>query len=341
LKVLILKPSSLGDVIHALPVARLLRRHFPGAEIHWWLNRELIPLLERDPDIRRLVPFDRKRWARPAGWGVVVGTLRDLRAEHYDWVLDLQSLARSSVVGWLACGRFTAGLRDWREGAPLLYDIAIPRPSPQTHAVDWYLELLRHLNVPVDRHFEWLPENPDGATLVRSRWPQLTSGRWIALQPGARWHNKRWPAESYRELARRLLAQDPNLQIAVLGGRDEAALAETIVTIGSHRVLNLAGRQSLPELVETLRSVDLLVTNDTGPMHIAVALGKPVVALFGPTDPRRTGPYGQLNHVLHVDGLECAPCLKARCRYHEPIACLTRLSVDRVTHAVHDRLKAL
>ena len=335
MKVLILKPSSLGDVVQALPVARLIRAHRPDAAIDWFLNRELAPLLEGDPDVRRIVPFDRKGWVGPLGWPEAWATVRDLRTRAYDWVVDLQSLARTGSIAWLANGGFTIGLDDTREGASGFYDVAVARPSPTTHAVDWYLEVLRHLGVPVHRRFEWLPIRENAAATVRARCSEPGT-RWIGLQPGARWLNKRWPTEHFAALAQRL-AEDPSLRIVVFGGRDDAALAAPIAAAVPGRIHNLCGRIGLPELVEWLRVCSVLVTNDTGPMHIAAALGTPVVAPFGPTAAERTGPYGQLDSVLRVS-LPCAPCLKPTCRLGEPMACLRRIGPEWVHGEVRRRL---
>ena len=335
MKVLILKPSSLGDVVQALPVARLIRAHRPEAEIDWFLNRELAPLLEGDPDLRGIIPFDRKGWVGPLGWPEAWSTLRSLRTRRYDWVIDLQSLARTGAIAWLANGGFTIGLDDGREGAPGFHDFSVPRPTPATHAVDWYLGVLRHLGIPVHRNFEWLPAREWAAAPVRARCAEPGT-RWIGLQPGARWTNKRWPVESFAVLAR-MLARDPSLRIAVFGGRDDAALGAAIAAASPGRVQDFCGRLGLPELVEWLRACAVLVTNDTGPMHIAAAVGTPVVAPFGPTAATRTGPYGQIDTILRVN-LACAPCLKPTCRNDEPMACLTRIDPERVHAEVRRRL---
>ncbi|MBN8248736.1 MAG: lipopolysaccharide heptosyltransferase II [Verrucomicrobia bacterium] len=338
MKILILKPSSLGDVVQALPVARLLRLRFPGATLHWWVNADLAPLLEGDPDIARIVPFERRRWANPESIGRGVTALRRLRAERYEWVLDLQGLARSATLAWLVRGRLTVGLQDWREGAPALYDVSVPRPSPATHAVDWYLAVLRALEVPVDRPYEWLPLRPAAAAAVAAR-SDAPETLWIALQPGARWTNKRWPVERFAETAQRLLSGNPQCRIAVLGGSADRPLGAAIAAAGGSRVLDLSGRLTLPEMVEWIRRCAVLVTNDTGPMHVAAALGRPVVGIFGPTDPRRTGPYGQTDRILRVP-MPCAPCLKPACHLAEPLACLTRISVEAVVGAVTARLSS-
>ncbi len=332
MKVLILKPSSLGDVVQALPVARLLHRARPDAEIHWWLNRELVPLLEGDPDVARVIPFDRKRLGRLSGLPRLVTHLNALRAERYDWVIDLQALARSAFVSWYARGGFTIGLDDRREGAPAFYDKAVPRAGFTTHAVDWYLDVLRALAVPVDMAFEWLPPRPEVHRLLRCRIPSIDPDC-IALQPGARWDNKRWPLEHFRQLIGQLRSRLPHTQILILGGDGDRPLGATLAGEGRAGVVDLTGQLDLQELIEVMRRVRALVTNDTGPMHIAAALGRPVVGLFGPTEPARTGPYGPQHRILRHE-LPCAPCLKSRCRWRDPIGCLVgiepRLVADEV-----------
>ncbi len=156
------------------------------------------------------------------------------------------------------------------------------------------------------------------------RHPQL-----IVFQPGARWANKCWPAEHFSELIGLLAGKFPAARFAILGGKEDHLLGEIISPVAPERCLNLCGQTSLPEMVEWIRLSDLLVTNDTGPMHAAAALGKPLVALFGPTEPRRTGPYGQLENVLRLD-LPCAPCLKSVCHFEQPEECLRALSPARV-----------
>ena len=320
MKILILKPSSLGDVIQALPVLRLLKRHRPDSKIFWWIDSALAPLLEGDPDLTGIVRFERRRWGQPQHWPEMLRSLRWLREQDFDWVIDLQCLARSGAFAWLANGKFLIGLDEVREGARGFYDLAVPRKSFHTHAVDWYLAVLPQLGVPVHDHFQWLPERPALAARVRSKWP-TDRARWIAVQPGARWENKRWPVENFAELVRRLAEEFSTTHFAILGSGEDKPLGEIIARAAPARCLNLCGQTSLPEMVEWLRICGLMVTNDTGPMHAAAALGKPLVALFGPTEPRRTGPYGRLESVLRIE-LPCSPCLKSDCAYEKPNECL-------------------
>lgn len=337
MKVLILKPSSLGDVIQALPVLRLLKLHHPDSEVFWWVDAGLAPLLEGDPDLVGIIPFHRRRWTSPWRWGEVWASLRSIQGHRFDWVIDLQSLLRSGVVAWLARGGLTVGLDDHREGARGFYDLIVPRPSYHTHAVDWYLGALPLLGVPVHQNFVWLPERPQVAQAVREKW-HPEPGRWIALQPGARWLNKRWPAEHFGELVTLLSRRFADARFAILGGEADRELGERIARHAPAHSRDLTGRLTLSEMVEWIRHCELMITNDTGPMHVGAALQKPMVALFGPTEPRRTGPYGQSDKALRHE-LPCAPCMKDTCHYQQPLECLRAITPARVATRVAEILE--
>ena len=344
MKILILKPSSLGDVIQALPVLRLLKLHFPAGEIFWWLDSALAPLLEGDPDLAGVVRFERKRWGKPRHWPEMLRSIRWLRAQKFDLVIDLQCLARSGAFAWLANGKFLVGLDEVREGASGFYDLAVPRKSFHTHAVDWYLSVLPPLGVPVHKNFTWLPERPAVAADLKRKWFgensqfAIRNSQLVLLQPGARWENKRWPVNYFAGLVRLLAEKFPATRFAVLGNREDRPLGEIISRAAPERCLNLCGEMSLLEMIEWVRLCDLMVTNDTGPMHVAAALGKPVIALFGPTEPRRTGPYGQLENVLRIE-LPCSPCLSSDCTYAKPNECLNAISPATVFERVQKQFQ--
>lgn len=328
-KVFILKPSSLGDVIQALPVLRMIRKHHGEAEIYWWLDSRLVPLLEGDPDLAGIIPFERRRWASPLHWDEALKSIRAMRSHRFDWVVDLQSLARSAACAWLAGGEFTIGLEDPREGAHALYDMAVPRPSYDTHAVDWYLGTLAPLGVPIDWNIDWLPLRPRVAQALDEKW-HPERGRWIAIQPGARWTTKRWPTDYYIQVVQRLAELVADAHFAVLGGMDDQEAGRSIAAAAPGRSLDLTGRTSLVEMIEWIRRCDLVISNDTGPMHVAAALGRKVLAIFGPTNPRRTGPYRQIENVLQLD-LPCVPCLATHCRLEaSPLECLRGIRPDVV-----------
>ncbi len=337
MKILILKPSSLGDVIQALPVLRLLKLHFPQAHIFWWLDSALAPLLDHDPDVAGVVPFERRRWAAPVRWPEMLRSIRWMRQQQFDLVIDLQSLARSGAFAWLARGKFLVGLDDAREGARGYYDVAVPRQSFYTHAVDWYLSVLPPLSVPVHDNFIWLPRQAGVAAAVKSKW-RTENKNWIVFQPGARWKNKRWLAGHFAELVRLLAREFSTAHFAILGNAGDKPDGETIRRAAPERCLNLCGETSLPAMVEWIRLCDLMITNDTGPMHAAAALGKPLVALFGPTEPRRTGPYRRIEDVLRIE-LPCSPCLKSSCSWKNPVECLTAISPETVFEFVRKKFR--
>ena len=337
MKILILKPSSLGDVVQALPVLRLIKQHLPASQIYWWLDRRLAPLLEGDPDLAGIIPFERERLGSVWHWPELARSVGRIRAHQFDWVIDLQSLFRSGIVAWLANGGWTVGLDDAREGARAFYDVIVPRPSYHTHAVDWYLSVLPVLKVPVHGNFQWLPIRKAVAAGIREKWP-IGDSRWVALQPGARWDNKRWPIEYFKEVVARLSDAEPSLRFVVLGSSADAPLGRLLYEAQPAKCLDLTGTTSLPEMVEWIRASHLMITNDTGPMHVAAALRKPVVALFGPTEPRRTGPYGALHQVLQQQSLPCVPCMSSTCHYEKPLECLRAIIPSVVARAAATRL---
>jgi len=336
LKVLIVKPSSLGDVVHALPVLRLIKKHLPDSKVYWWIKTSLAPLLEGDPDLAGLIPFDRWRWRWPWHWHEAWQSLQTLRRHRFDWILDLQGLLRSGIVSWLANGSRVAGLEDNREGVQAFFDVALPCPFPNAHIVDRYLSVLPLLGVPASGDFQWLPVRSLALEAVNSRW-HPGGLRWIILAPGARWANKRWPAEYYAELVRLLAERQPDLQFAILGAAYDRDLGAFITSANPGRCLDLTGLTTLPELIEWLRLGEVVVTNDTGPLHLAAAMDKPLVALFGPTNPLRSGPYGKIAQVMQAN-LPCVPCMKDFCRLENPLECLRVITPAAVARKIEESI---
>ena len=308
---------------------RLIKLHRPDSRVYWWVENGLAPLLEDDPDLAGIIRFHRKGWARPRNWSHVFRDILWMQEQRFDWVIDLQSLARSGAFAWLANGALTVGLDETREGARGFYDLAARRQTWHTHAVDWYLSVLPLLGVPVHNRFDWIPSRGACAASLRQRWPDLDGTPWVIVQPGARWLNKRWPAGHYSRFVSELALQRPSARFAVLGSGEDRPMGEAIARSLPGKVLDLTGRLSLPEMVEWLRAASLMVTNDTGPMHVGAALGIPLVGLFGPTEPFRTGPYGQVQNTLRLD-LPCVPCMGSRCKIARPMECLTALPVEGV-----------
>ena len=320
MRILILKPSSLGDVVLAVPVLRSLKKAYPASEIYWWLSSDLLSLLEGDPDLTGIIPFRRRKWHSPSNVRSLVADTQRLRSLHFDWIIDLQGLFRSALFGWLVHGKVFVGLSDYGEGAHLFFDVAVERSHDKVHAKDYYQGVLTPLKIPIAQDFEWLPLRPRIQEAILSAFP-VREKRLVILVPGARRANKRWPIQHFIDLVGRLAAEREDLQFVVLGGPADREPGELIHQASPERCWNLAGKTTLAEMVEWIRLSTLVVTNDSGPMHVAAALAKPVVAIFGPTEPRLTGPYGPLGHVLQAK-LPCVPCMKDRCHHWPRFECL-------------------
>lgn len=303
-KIAIIKLSSLGDVIHALPVARALRRALRGVHLTWIVEAREYALLKEHPDLDVVVPVDTRLWRRliwrPAGARQVLGKVRRLRhrirAARFDVALDLQGLIKSGLLTAYTGAPVRIGFSadHCREGLNCLFtNRRVRPPASAVHVVDQYLALLAPLGIapgPVEFHVP-IPAAAErhmdeflGEQGVKSR--DLI----VAINPGAGRDNKRWPVEHFRRLADRL-GQEPNVRILLLWGPDEVHMARQIRDGLQARAI-MAPPTDLHELAGLLRRSALMVANDTGPLHLAAALGTPSLGLFGPTRAERNGPYG-------------------------------------------------
>jgi len=274
MRILIVKPSSLGDVIHALPTVALIRRQFPDAHITWLINHELRSLLKHCPVIDERIEFHRRNS------GTWFPLLRQLRRQHFDLVIDLQGLLRTGVFSFVTGAPRRVGLGDAREGARLFYNEIVP--VEHEHAVIRYLRAARHLGCP-DSPVDF-PFGLEGDVPAR---------RLVAVNPLSRRESKVWGDDNFSELLDHL----PLERVILIGSARER---DRIESINRGRARNLAGQLELLELAELYRQCTIVITNDTGPMHLAAAVGTPVIALFGPTDPALVGPYGP-GHIILRD----------------------------------------
>jgi lipopolysaccharide heptosyltransferase II len=260
-------------------------------------------------------------------------SLRTAREKRFDFVLDLQGLSRSAIFGWLANGSTFIGLDNLREGnregAQIFYDRLAPRSPPGTPAPERYAAILQPLGLSRNWNFEWLPKRIEIAETAQRRLGER-SRRWVMLLPGARWETKRWPAEFFAGTIRKLSERHPDLHFAILGGASDKPLAQIISSAQPDNSLDLTGETSLPEMVEWLRCASLVISNDTGPLHVAAALKRPLIAIYGASDPTYTGPYTQSDAVLQATDLECVPCMKRTCAYREHLACLRSITPEQV-----------
>lgn len=356
-RILLIKPSSPGDIIHALPVLRGLRRRFPDAHLAWLVATPFANLIEADPAIDEVIPFDRKRFGRIGrSLGATrefIAFLAELRRRKFQLVVDLQGLVRSGFFS-LACGASTRiGFREARELAWLFYNRRLAKGDGDAHAVDKNYavgDLLGFDNAPLDLRVAITEDDRRHVTALLEasgipREGETGPARYAVLVPTTRWETKCWPVERFGLLAR-LLKQRHDMPSVLVGGPadgDAGRWAVEASNDGSRdgaagSAVSLCGRTTLRQLAAVIDGASIVVTADSTPMHIAAAHGRPLVALFGPTNPHRTGPYGRMDDVLLPD-VDCSPCyIRKRSRCPHDHACMRGLTVERVAEAVAQRL---
>jgi lipopolysaccharide heptosyltransferase I len=302
-KILIIKPSSLGDIVLALPALAALRKSFPRAKISWLVRPEFAPLLRGHPQLDEIIHFDRRylgrAWRDPAAMKELLSLAARLRKCGFDAVLDLQGLFRTACLGWLSGCRRRFGMADAREMAHVFYTHRICRDSDNVHVVDYYLKIARAAGAGCGDVEFVLPDTSGDAGDIIER-SGLSPGRYVVLVPTSAHRSKCWPAGKFAALAERIVSESA-LSVAAVGTAAEKPLVERLCDIAKVAVTNLAGLTNLEELVAVLRSSAAVVSNDTGPGHIAAALGGPVVLIFGRSNPARVAPYGRMDCVAAVE----------------------------------------
>jgi lipopolysaccharide heptosyltransferase I len=321
-RVLIVKLSSIGDVVHALPVASAFKRANSSIHVAWAVDDWTAPLLRGHQAIDRVIVLPSLvKWPKhPRRWVSSLGpALTELQRDRYDVVLDLQGLARSALVSRVARATHRLAREGQREGAHLV-SYGVPLPPPPVHAVDEYLSVARYAGAS--------PDGPPIFDLPVQQEARVRVGRLLAdavgdfdehqqaplvvVSPSASKRRKSWPAEQWA-LVLDMLPRD--VIVAIVGTENQRARHQAIATHG-HRVVDLTGRTTLEDLVALLERASVHLAPDTGSAHIAAALGVPVVSIYGPTSPARLAPYGQASRTIargHLCGLTCpAVCLHRR-----------------------------
>jgi heptosyltransferase-1 len=326
-KILIIKPSSLGDIVHSLPFLNAVRTFFTKTEIHWVIAKGFEGLLEGHPMINRLWIINKDTWEKIKNVKGTINELKwlfkDLKKEQFDLVVDLQGLLRSGVLTAATGAPVRVGFADAREGSRLFYTHKV-EGGKSIHAVDRYLKIAGFLGCDTSDVCFPFPLYKQSSSLSP---PPLKD--YAVLIPGARWKTKIWPPEKFGKLSSKL-----PLSTILVGGKGDIDAANEIVALSNGKAISLAGKTDLKELIEVIRNARFVISNDSGPMHIAAALGIPVFAIFGPTDPSRTGPYGK-GHTIIKEEITCAPCFKKTCTN---VKCMNSLSVKKVYEIIKEKL---
>jgi heptosyltransferase I len=362
-KILLIKLSAVGDVVHTIPVLNKLRRRYPDAQIDWLVSSTIAEFLGPHPAITNVIEFIREDWAkpwRPASFTNSVRLAARLRASKYDLVIDLQGQLRSGLLAQATGTPVRIGFgkpvaRRWeelsrklpdearkhawhgaREGSWLAYSHFIPLPSLEVHAVDRYLAVGPMLGLDDGAADFSFPIPREAADRIDAllHYYDIAKAKLVALAPGTVWETKQWQSEGFAEVARHF--QQKGFAVTVIGAPREHALCDAVAALAPGAT-NLAGETTLPELAALIRRSAICVTNDSGPMHLAVALGRPVVSIFGPTNPMWAGPYHRADAVLQAS-IPCAPCYLrqlSRCMYGHD--CMHKITAQ----AVIDRAESI
>jgi 3-deoxy-D-manno-octulosonic-acid transferase/heptosyltransferase-1 len=350
-KILLIKLSAVGDVVHTIPVLNKLRRRYPSARIDWLATPAIAELLRHHPGISNVVEFDRSEWLRPWRGSAFASSARlahRLKAVGYDLVIDMHGQFRTAVftcatgapvrIGfdrprarvWESSARIMpleARKHAWsgaREGSWLAYTHHIRVPTLDVHAVDRYLSVGPMLGL--DREgADFSFPIPDSASMrIEALLRRHGIGeKLLTIAPGTIWETKHWLSERFAEVARHFMRK--GFGVALIGSGREIPICEEVAG-AAPGIANLAGETTLPELAAVIRRSTICLTNDSGPMHVAAALDRPVVSIFGPTDAVWIGPYRRSDAVLQAK-LPCSPCyLRALSRCPHDHACMRAIT---------------
>ncbi len=338
LKILVRSPNWVGDAVMATPVPRALKGTHPACQIHVWAKSWVAPLWERHPDVDKIITLDdtsRKSLVR------MCGQLHSLRKEQYDLVLILPNSFSSAWLAFWTGSRKRVGYatesRRWLLSQPVAWTDSMRHVArPQV-----YLNLARQAGADVDLCEQWnftLRVSQEELSRADALLGRQQNGRLVGLAPGSVAKSRRWPVDRYAQLAERLSAQKH--QVVLLGSHSDQEVARSVERRAKAPLLNLVGKTSLREAMAVIRRLDLLVSNDSGAMHLAYAQRVPLIVMQGAADPRVTGPFASNSQVLRDQSLACAPCVQNECA-PKHLKCMKNLTLDLVWEKVRAQIEKL
>lgn len=348
-RILIVKPSSLGDVVHTLPLAHAIKREFPSSHMGWIIQKAFSPLIDNDSSVDEVIPIsipstsdpNAKRWVMlEAAKATILSIIRlkkQFSLRPYDIVLDLHASFRSAMLGKCNPNGLRIGFSDAKElNTYFQRELVAPDPA-KPHAIDKNLQFALYLGVSVrDTDFRIEP-GPIAEKEARNfLGGNVHNKPVIYANPAARWVTKHWSTEQWASLGDALISLD-HATFILAGGPGDLGYIETITSKMKHRPLVSAGKISLAASMALSALSDAYVGVDSGPMHFAAMAGAKVVALFGPTDPKLVGPYGKNHIVIQRTDLECLSCRKRHC---ETMECLHGIKWEEVYNAVKQIIRA-
>ena len=365
-KILLIKLSAVGDVVHTIPVLNKLRRRYPHAQLHWLVTPPIAELLRHHPAITRIIEFEREAWSKPwrlAPFASYARLAAELRRANYDLVVDMHGQFRTAALALATGASARIGFdrpraRVWdasprkfpeqarkhawqgaREGSWMAYTHHIPVPTLDLHAVNRYLSVGPILGLdkdPADFSFP-IPQAAVSRIDSLLRRHGVDNTHLVIMAPGTIWETKHWGSDKFAQVARHFISK--GCAVILIGSQRERVVCEEVADLAPGAV-DLAGMTTLSELAALTRRSAICITNDSGPMHLAVALDRSVISIFGPTDPIWIGPYGRADAVLQAD-LECSPCYLRRLKQcgHDH-ACMHNISPLAVIERAESALRS-
>ena len=331
---LIVRLSAIGDVIHTLPALMDLRSAFPESEVDWLVEPACAALLENSGAVDRVIAVPTKEWRKAplsaATWKDAAGTIRQLRRRRYTAALDFQGLLKSAAAARLSGASEVLGIgsTDLRESSAQIFYDRQAAPAGNVHRIETNRALLSLLGVSRAGPARYPAKLWSQADELRvSSLLQAIPEDFVVLNPGAGWKTKRWPADRYGELARRIHARSGHAVVCTWGPGEENLLADLQRAASPAPIAPL--RLSITEFACLIRHARMFVGGDTGPMHIAAAYRVPILTIFGPTTVEQNGPY-QAPHAVAQHILSCSHCYLRTCWHH---SCMQFLETDRVWKA--------
>ncbi|MEI7591069.1 MAG: lipopolysaccharide heptosyltransferase II [Deltaproteobacteria bacterium] len=341
-KILIVKLSAIGDVVHTLPVCASIRKKFPSAEISWIVEEMASDLLVGNPNIdkviispRRSVIAEFKRGHFLLAYRLTKDFLRQIRQMGtYDIAIDIHGLLKSALIMFFIKAKRKIGYNSMQEFSGLFYNEKIFEDMSK-HAVDRYLDFATYLGVGSIMPDFFIPasaETKATAKNILERNGIKDGEQFVVISPTALWETKLWQNEQFALLADMIITK-LGMKVVLTGSYSHECVEIENMSV-KNKIINLAGQTTLLELAEICRQAKVVVSTDSGAMHIASAVGVPIIAIFGPTDPKLTGPYGK-NSVVIKSSVACSPCLKKKCSDKK---CMKEISAERVFFAIRDEI---
>ncbi len=335
MRILIVKISSLGDIVHSFAFINALSRSRPDIQIDYLAGDRYADIVKNVGGVRKVYQFKRAKWGKD-WWRLSVlkemlSLITEIRKEKYDICLDMQGLLRSGLITLFSGASERAGFADAREGSRLMYNRPIDAGA-MTHAADKLLKALKIFGVAVPKKpdFSFSIPRDTGKNVSELLASAGIKGKYLVFHIGARWKTKLWPEEFWQTVAEDI-EKETEFSILFTGSADDYGMVERVIGSGGNRLFNFAGRVNLTELAVVLKGAELMLTVDSGPMHIAAAFGTPLAAIFCSTSPEKTGPHSQGLVKLFQPVAACAPCFKRECAQNAECAGETSPSLVKST----------